>query len=343
MSRKGRVARVGGGQGAPAQLATMPRKKAPAQAQAPASAPAPAQASAPPLAPAQAQARAQAPAQAPVHAGTRKRRRAPAPRTAAASMPAAGTARARAMVSAAATARAAPAAAAAPLPMAATAGGGGNRCGGVCADAGGPLPTPLVSKQVACDMCHSARASIFCVADNARLCGRCDEQVHAVNELAARHVRSWLCDVCSDGPAAMCLPAERMTCCNACEVHIAAMPTRIARAPLPNGGFVPSKPFVPPGGAQEAQGAPQGQQPPPRASQAGVPQALHQTRRGEDERRQVGQRSDELRQVEVQRPMLEGKSAGPRAARGMDSRERAQTRDRDDARNRSLSRRLRAR
>ena len=156
-------------------------------------------------------------------------------------------------------------------------------------------------------MCRAARASIFCVADNARLCPRCDEDVHAVNELAARHVRSWLCDMCASGPATTCLPDYRMALCNVCDGHVAAMPQEMHRARLPNGGFVPSKPFVPqharaaqpPAAAQQQQQPAAQQSPPPlTAQQQQQPAAQAQQRKegeGESQQRQQRQRQQEER------------------------------------------------
>ncbi|MBA0653459.1 hypothetical protein Goklo_020631, partial [Gossypium klotzschianum] len=59
-----------------------------------------------------------------------------------------------------------------------------------------------------CDACESAAAIVFCAADEAALCGACDEKVHLCNKLASRHVRVGLanpsdvprCDICENAP-----------------------------------------------------------------------------------------------------------------------------------------------
>ncbi|KAG6589180.1 B-box domain protein 31, partial [Cucurbita argyrosperma subsp. argyrosperma] len=48
---------------------------------------------------------------------------------------------------------------------------------------------------VACELCGS-RASMYCQADEAYLCGKCDKSVHGANFLAQRHVRCLLCSTC---------------------------------------------------------------------------------------------------------------------------------------------------
>ncbi|XP_009784245.1 B-box domain protein 31 [Nicotiana tabacum] len=46
-----------------------------------------------------------------------------------------------------------------------------------------------------CELC-SSEASVYCQADNAYLCRKCDRWVHGANFLAQRHVRCFLCNVC---------------------------------------------------------------------------------------------------------------------------------------------------
>ncbi|KAI8007995.1 B-box domain protein 30 [Camellia lanceoleosa] len=48
---------------------------------------------------------------------------------------------------------------------------------------------------VACALCKS-RASLYCQADEAFLCRKCDKWVHGANFLAQRHIRSLLCNSC---------------------------------------------------------------------------------------------------------------------------------------------------
>ncbi|KAJ4831694.1 hypothetical protein Tsubulata_033177 [Turnera subulata] len=48
---------------------------------------------------------------------------------------------------------------------------------------------------VCCELC-SSRASLYCQADDAFLCQKCDKSVHGANFLALRHVRCVLCNTC---------------------------------------------------------------------------------------------------------------------------------------------------
>ncbi|XP_060959408.1 B-box domain protein 30 [Cannabis sativa] len=48
---------------------------------------------------------------------------------------------------------------------------------------------------VVCELCSSA-ASVYCQADDAYLCRKCDTWVHGANFLARRHIRCFLCNTC---------------------------------------------------------------------------------------------------------------------------------------------------
>ncbi|KAF6162999.1 hypothetical protein GIB67_021148 [Kingdonia uniflora] len=48
-----------------------------------------------------------------------------------------------------------------------------------------------------CELC-SSRASLYCEADDAFLCRRCDRIVHGANFLALRHIRCFLCGTCQN-------------------------------------------------------------------------------------------------------------------------------------------------
>lgn len=50
---------------------------------------------------------------------------------------------------------------------------------------------------VPCELCGS-RASLYCQADDAFLCRKCDKWVHGANFLALRHIRCLLCDTCQN-------------------------------------------------------------------------------------------------------------------------------------------------
>ncbi|KAI3465644.1 hypothetical protein Pfo_022307 [Paulownia fortunei] len=55
---------------------------------------------------------------------------------------------------------------------------------------------PKARKRViSCELC-SLEASLYCAADDAFLCRKCDRFVHAANFLAQRHIRCLLCSSC---------------------------------------------------------------------------------------------------------------------------------------------------
>lgn len=50
---------------------------------------------------------------------------------------------------------------------------------------------------VLCELC-GVKASLYCQADKAYLCRKCDEWVHKANFLALRHIRCFLCNTCQN-------------------------------------------------------------------------------------------------------------------------------------------------
>lgn len=60
------------------------------------------------------------------------------------------------------------------------------------AEKGVPVEDPVM-----CELCNS-RAQLYCQADDAYLCRKCDKWVHGANFLAHRHIRCILCNVCQN-------------------------------------------------------------------------------------------------------------------------------------------------
>ena len=48
-----------------------------------------------------------------------------------------------------------------------------------------------------CELC-GLQASLYCQADDAYLCRKCDKWVHKANFLALRHIRCFLCNTCQN-------------------------------------------------------------------------------------------------------------------------------------------------
>ncbi|KAK8557652.1 hypothetical protein V6N13_008012 [Hibiscus sabdariffa] len=71
-----------------------------------------------------------------------------------------------------------------------------------------------------CDTCRSAACTVYCRADSAYLCARCDAQVHAANRVASRHERVWVCEACERAPAAFLCKADAASLCTTCDAEI---------------------------------------------------------------------------------------------------------------------------
>ncbi|WVY99681.1 hypothetical protein V8G54_025751 [Vigna mungo] len=50
-------------------------------------------------------------------------------------------------------------------------------------------------RETCCELC-GLEACLYCEADDAYLCRRCDRRVHGANFLAFRHIRCFLCNSC---------------------------------------------------------------------------------------------------------------------------------------------------
>ncbi|KAK1263131.1 putative salt tolerance-like protein [Acorus gramineus] len=83
--------------------------------------------------------------------------------------------------------------------------------------------------KIQCDVCEKAEAVVLCCADEAALCWRCDEKVHAANKLAEKHQRVPLlispsqiptCDICQEKPGYFFCLEDRALLCRQCDVSI---------------------------------------------------------------------------------------------------------------------------
>ncbi|KAJ7545528.1 hypothetical protein O6H91_09G123600 [Diphasiastrum complanatum] len=77
-----------------------------------------------------------------------------------------------------------------------------------------------------CDMCEAGPAHVFCAADEAALCLKCDEKVHGCNNLASKHVRVQLaearcvslCNICESAPAFFFCGIDGTSLCLQCDL-----------------------------------------------------------------------------------------------------------------------------
>ncbi|MCO5566716.1 hypothetical protein L7F22_020395 [Adiantum nelumboides] len=79
-----------------------------------------------------------------------------------------------------------------------------------------------------CDACEGAPARVFCAADEAALCAKCDEKVHGCNKLASRHIRLTLaeasairrCDICEKSAAFFFCGIDGTSLCLQCDMNV---------------------------------------------------------------------------------------------------------------------------
>ncbi|KAI4342398.1 hypothetical protein MLD38_027034 [Melastoma candidum] len=85
--------------------------------------------------------------------------------------------------------------------------------------------------KILCDVCNKQESTVFCPADEAALCGGCDQRVHGANKLAGKHHRhplspqatppgSPLCDICQERRALFFCREDRAIFCRECDLHI---------------------------------------------------------------------------------------------------------------------------
>lgn len=83
--------------------------------------------------------------------------------------------------------------------------------------------------KVQCDVCEREEASVFCCADEAALCAKCDQTVHDANKLASKHARLSLfssqqdfpqCDICQEKRAFFFCRQDRALLCRDCDFSI---------------------------------------------------------------------------------------------------------------------------
>ncbi|CAH2072659.1 unnamed protein product [Thlaspi arvense] len=92
----------------------------------------------------------------------------------------------------------------------------------------------------ACDTCRSTACTVYCHADSAYLCTRCDAQVHSANNVASRHKRVPVCESCGRAPAAFLCEADDASLCTACDsdVHSAnPLARRHHRVPISGNSY----------------------------------------------------------------------------------------------------------
>ncbi|XP_023640838.1 zinc finger protein CONSTANS-LIKE 13 isoform X2 [Capsella rubella] len=93
-----------------------------------------------------------------------------------------------------------------------------------------------------CDYCDSSVALVYCKADSAKLCLACDKQVHAANQLFAKHFRSLLCDSCHDSPSSLFCDTERSVLCQNCDWQHHTSTSLHSRRPFEGFSGCPSVP-----------------------------------------------------------------------------------------------------
>ncbi|KAG6393838.1 hypothetical protein SASPL_144412 [Salvia splendens] len=87
----------------------------------------------------------------------------------------------------------------------------------------------LLAMKIQCNVCEAAKAKVLCCADEAVLCGDCDQKVHAANKLSSKHQRVHLstsssqkpkCDICQETVGYFFCLEDRALLCRRCDVSI---------------------------------------------------------------------------------------------------------------------------
>ncbi|KAL1832900.1 hypothetical protein ACET3Z_002551 [Daucus carota] len=74
------------------------------------------------------------------------------------------------------------------------------------------------TKSRLCDFCgEDSKAVLYCRADAAKLCLRCDFQVHSTNQLFTKHSRYLLCDSCDASPCSIFCSNHGLVLCQNCD------------------------------------------------------------------------------------------------------------------------------
>lgn len=92
----------------------------------------------------------------------------------------------------------------------------------------------IEEKQSLCDFCGDLRAVLYCRADSAKLCLKCDHKVHSTNQLFTKHTRSVLCDACDSSPSSIFCSTHCSVLCQNCdwESHRISQSTVHDRRPI---------------------------------------------------------------------------------------------------------------
>lgn len=69
--------------------------------------------------------------------------------------------------------------------------------GGFCSSFPPKESATTTGSSKCCELC-GLQASLYCQADDAYLCRKCDKWVHGANFLALRHIRCFLCNTCQN-------------------------------------------------------------------------------------------------------------------------------------------------
>ncbi|KAL1537969.1 B-box zinc finger protein 22-like [Salvia divinorum] len=81
--------------------------------------------------------------------------------------------------------------------------------------------------KIQCSVCEAAEAKVLCCADEAAMCGDCDQKVHAANRLSGKHQRVPLsasssqmpkCDVCQETTGYFFCLEDRALLCRRCDI-----------------------------------------------------------------------------------------------------------------------------
>mmetsp|Transcript_10896 Transcript_10896/g.26654 ORF Transcript_10896/g.26654 Transcript_10896/m.26654 type:complete len:243 (-) Transcript_10896:1388-2116(-) len=88
-----------------------------------------------------------------------------------------------------------------------------------------------------CEVCTAAPASLVCCADDAVMCGTCDDSIHQANSIVSKHERVAFksttakpsCDICQVNPVFAICREDRAFLCRACDISIHSANEHVAK------------------------------------------------------------------------------------------------------------------
>merc|ERR1712100_937263 len=98
-------------------------------------------------------------------------------------------------------------------------------------------PSNLANMNTFCEVCTTNPAALVCCADDAVMCGSCDESIHSANPVVRKHERVAFkstsekpnCDICQVNPVYVVCHGDRAFLCRSCDISIHSANDHVAK------------------------------------------------------------------------------------------------------------------